>query len=659
MHDKKKLLLALVLGMEIPLAFAAPNVLDLSLEDLMNVVITSASKKAQTLAQTAAAAHVITAEDIHNSGASNIPEALRLAPGVQVSALGNNKWAVSIRGFTDRYSNKLLVLVDGRSVYSPLFSGVVWEALDVPLENIARIEVIRGTGAAIWGANAVNGVINIITRSSSDSQGKQLVLAAGTELQGYAYASTGWQMTPTTTASVFIKGHAYDGGKFASGIDAIDKREGTSARFAYEKVLDSGSLDIRAGITRSKTDEEVLMLSAPPASALVQSTQDMQTSHLQARWDNQINTTRRQSLNFFLEHSDYEHIILQERRTTADVEYQYQQLLGQRHDISFGAGFRFSGDEIEGSALIGILEKERDTSLYSAFVQDEITLQPERWHLSVGARLEHNSYTAYTLQPNFRLLWTPNANNSLWLALAQAVRTPSRIERGTTINLMVSPGVRPTIPPSLVQLVTNTLGNEDVDALDVGWRWQLSSVASLDVAGFYNEYDNLRGARMAPPRFVPPGYVVVETRTNNLNSAKVSGAEISLDWRVSPALRLQSSYSWLHANVKTADLPGMIVSGYQDAAPERMLNLRISYAFNSNIQWSTWLRNVSSIKVHNIDEFTTMDSKISWQVGSNMEIALIGQNLLQSSHAEFETTFIETTPVEVERGIYAKIDFKF
>ena len=243
--------------------------LDLSLEELMQVVVTSVTKKEQTLHKTAAAAFVIQAEDIRRSGASNIPEALRLAPGVQVSALGNNKWAVSIRGQADRFSNKLLVLVDGRSVYTPLFSGVQWEALDIPLENIARIEVIRGPGAAVWGANAVNGVINIITSSPSQNLGGKVALAAGSELRGYALARYGWNLDPDTAVQIHAKAHDYDVSQRVTGGKGADDWRNQSAGFKLESLKEAGSLQLQGGVYRSRAGDELTMISAPPANTLV------------------------------------------------------------------------------------------------------------------------------------------------------------------------------------------------------------------------------------------------------------------------------------------------------------------------------------------------------------------------------------------------------
>lgn len=635
---------------------APPDALDLSLEELMSVVVTSVSKKAQTLAETAAAVHVISAEDIRRSGATHIPEALRLAPGVQVSAIGGNKWAVSIRGFADRFSNKLLVLVDGRSVYTPLFSGVLWEALDVPLENIARIEVIRGPGASVWGANAVNGVINIITQAPFDSRGGRVTLAAGSELRGQGYARYGWSPDPDTAVALHVRAHDYDAARQTDGDKGVDDWQSQSAGFKAERLLERGSLRLQGGVSRTHAGDELTLISAPPASALVQTTEKVSAGHLMARWEDRAGDHRQDSLQFYLEHSDYKSVTLTERRVTADLEYQQRRRLGERHDLIWGLGYRHSGDEIGGSPLFTINQPEMETALYSLYAQDEITLQPERWRLSLGARLEHNDYTGLGLQPNLRLLWTPNERNSVWLSLARALRTPSRTERGAAVYVQADP-VGP--PPSLVQSVSGAQDDERLNALDLGWRWQINPVTSLDLAVFHYRYDQLRGSAATLMSMVAPGYLLIQTQPNNANSARVSGLEASLDWRPGQDWRLQAHYSWLNYRVHTAPLAGQATSDYADVSPSHQLSLRTSWDIDSRLRWDLWLRHVGRIDRYGIPAYTGLDTRLAWQAGKDLTLALVGQNLLDDAHPEFGTQFFVSTPSQVERNVFVQLDWKF
>lgn len=665
MNRKHHLIILFGLSLAVPVVHAEKtglDALDLSLEELMSVVVTSASKKSQTLAETAAAVYVISAEDIRRSGASNIPEVLRLAPGVQVSAIGNNKWAVSIRGFADRFSNKLLVLVDGRSVYTPLFSGVLWESLDVPLETIARIEVIRGPGASIWGANAVNGVINILTRSPFDTLGSQVAVAAGSELRAYGYARHGWSPDPDTAISLHAKAHDYATARRASGGEGVDDWQGQTAGFKLERLLERGSLHVQGGVSRARAGDELTLISISPTTALptdtvVQSTEEISNSHLLARWEGLNRAGSQDSLQFSLEHSDYRHVILTEHRVTADLEYQQRLRFGERQDLIWGLGYRYSTDRIVSSPLIQVGESERDTALYSAYAQDEITLLPERWRLSLGARLERNDYTGIVFQPNLRLLWTPDLENSVWLSLARAVRTPSRIERGGSTYIDVAlPGVP---PPNIVQLLSRALADEHVNALDLGWRLRFNASASLDLAAFHYQYEKLRGAVAAAPQVVPPGYLLIQTQENNANSAEISGLEASLDWRPSQDWRLQASYGWLSYKVRSAPFPNQLPSDYLDVSPTHQLSLRSSLDLSPRLRWDAWVRHVSRIKRYDTPAYTTLDMRLAWQPHKELEIALVGQNLLDSAHPEFGSTFILSAPSEVERGVYLKADWKF
>jgi iron complex outermembrane receptor protein len=630
----------------------ARDALDLSLEELMQVVVTSVSKKAQTLAQTAAAAYVIQAEDIRRSGVTSIPDALRLAPGVQVAAIGSNKWAVSIRGQADRFSNKLLVLVDGRSVYSPMFSGVVWESLDVPLENIERIEVIRGPGASIWGANAVNGVINIITRSAFDTRGGSAALTAGSELRGHGFARYGWIPDPDTAIQLHAKAHDTDAAEFAGGGGGVDDWQNRSAGFKLERLMGQDNFHLQGGLYSSRAGDELLMITTP-AIVPARHTQEMTGGHLLGRWEGGASEARKDSFQAYLEHSDYDHIILGELRTTLDLEYQQHRQLAAGHQMAWGLGYRHSRDKVRTSGLITLPDTQASTSLYSGFLQDEIALAPERWRLTLGARLEHNEYTGFEFQPNARLLWTPDGQTSAWISAARAIRTPARVERGGKVFLPLSAS-------SVLQLDNSLAREEKLDALDLGWRRQFGQALSLDLVGFCYRYDNLRDAAIiGAPIPQPGGYVFIPTINSNANKATARGIEASLDWRPAPDWRVQAAYSFLDAGVRLA--PGRLSSGYADTTPAHLLSLRASRDISSTLRWDAWLRHASRIRNGSffIPAYSTLDLRLAWQPGKDLELSLVGQNLLDSAHPEYGSGFILSTPSELQRGVYVKADWKF
>lgn len=655
--------LTLLLGAAWSAPAAGFDALNMDLEELMNVVVTSVAKKSQTLADTAAAVHVIRAEDIQRSGATNIPEALRLAPGVQVSAIGHNKWAVSIRGFADRFANQLLVLVDGRSVYTPLFSGVMWETLGLPLENVARIEVIRGPGASVWGSNAVNGVINIITRSPFDAQGSQVAVAAGSELKGHGYVRHGWSSDPDTAVAVHAKLHDVDASNSVGGGAGNDDWQQFDAGFKMERQLEKGRLHVQGGAARSLAGDAVAMKTEPPAAYLERGTQRVSNGHLMARWEGNGGNGRLDSLQAYLDNSDYQHVILVERRTTVDLEYQQHLKLGELNDLTWGLGYRYSTDHVDSSPLIRVTDRKRTTALYSLFAQNEITLQPERWRLSVGARLEHNDYTGFVFQPNLRLLWTPSSQTSAWASLARAVRTPARIERGGVAYMYADPvGVPPFVPPSVARLVSKQLGDEQLNALDFGWRHQLDRNTSIDLAAFYYRYSKLRGATLTAPQFLPPGYLLIESLGNNFNSARQHGIEASLDWRPSTEWRLQAHYSWLKSNVITPELPDQVLSDYTNVSPAHQFSLRSSLDLGHNWRWDVWLRRVSRIDkpvFGTIPAFTTLDMRLAWQARKGLDLSLVGQNLLDRAHPEYGSNFVQSSPSEIPRAVYLRADWKF
>jgi iron complex outermembrane recepter protein len=651
------LTLALASGMT-----QAQQPLNLSLEELMQVVVTSVSKKSQTMANTAAAAYVIQAEDIRRSGAKNIPEALRLAPGVQVSAIGNNKWAVSIRGQADRYSNKLLVLVDGRTVYTPLFSGVIWEALDIPLQNIDRIEILRGPGAAIWGANAVNGVINILTRSPYDMQGKAVSVSAGSELQGELQTNYGWQNGDNTAMQVYAKAHVYDEAQLRSGANAADDWQNQTVGFKLEHLLPTGKLAMQTVLTHSVSGEQITTFAVTPRpqSQVNNAEQMMNSGNFLLRWEEGVDTSHSQYLQFFTEYSDLTHPILQEQRVTSDLEYQYMWQLGQRQQVIMGAGYRNNRDEITNSNMVRLDDIDLSTDLFSFYLQDEITLQPEQWKLSVGARLEHNTFTKEELQPNARLLWTPDAANSFWLSYSTAVRTPSRIESGGTILIDILPPTRQSFGmPTVLRGSGAAEGVERLNAIDLGWRHQFNTALSVDIAAFDYDYDQLRSSKAPVVSVVaPPGYVLIDAILANTWSVAFQGWELAMDWRPRTSIRVQANYSHLENEVPTG-LQSARLGEITDTAPKEQYSLRSAFDLNDKWQLDLWLRRVSAISLHQVPAYNSLDLRVGWRPSPQLELSLVGQNLLQRSHYEFASQFIRLTRAEIERGAYLKVVWKF
>lgn len=666
MLSKKPLALLLSMVLVAPFAQAQstkPDNLDLSLEELMNLVVTSVSKKAQTLAETAAAVHVIKAEDIRRSGATNIPEALRLAPGVQVAAIGHNRWSVSIRGFNSRFSNKLLVLVDGRAIYSPAFSGVFWEHNDIPLDNIERIEVIRGPGGSLWGANAVNGIINIITYSAQSTQGGLLSAAVGDEVRANALARYGWALDDETHVRLHANTKSIDAAQAVAGGDGPDNWKSKQAGFRLDATRARDSYTLQGSISDYQAGDRVTAFSAaPPYATILNTDGNGQTAHLLGKWEHPTDTGSR-SIQAFVDHSDTDLGVARYSNNTFDLEY-LQQATGDTHDLVWGLGYRVSKDQIDATAHVLFADPRKTFNLYSAFIQDEITLVPKRWRLTLGSRFEHNDFTGFEAQPNIRLLWTPSQQDSVWAAASRAVRTPSRGERASTA--FVSPPKPPFVPLPLATVGNPNMDSEKLAALDLGWRRQWSPKLNTEVAAFYYRYAGLRGILPPGPTTLPlfsgfSPYLPLDL-TNTIG-ADSYGLELAVDWQPLSNWRLQANTSLFKIRARDA-LPGASGGEFLGAAPSHQVSLRSSLDITPHWQWDVWLRHVAKLDGSTpgfdaVPAYTSLDMRVAWKPQPKLEISLVGQNLLDAAHPEIVMTNIFSTPVRIERGVYLKADWKF
>ena len=654
-----------------------PSFFDLSLEQLMDVVVTSVSKREQLLSNTAAAVHVITAEDIRRSGATNLPQALRLAPGVHVAQFSNNRWSVSIRGFGGRYANKLLVLQDGRSLYTPLYSGVFWEFQDVPLETIERIEIVRGPGASIWGANAVNGVINIITRSAREAPGGQLAMSAGDSLRGSLFASRSLEVAPDTHLEVHAKSQYVTPSSALGDDKARDFWRTRQAGFRLDRKAGEDRFRLQGSVRNSAAGDELTQGTpgVDPAPRRYTSTAD--TAYVLGRWEHLDAKSTTHTLQSYFEHSDLDIGVVSGQRHILDVEYQQQRGLGSQHQVVWGAGWRYSEDRVRGSAPYTRINDERDrTNLFSLFAQDEITLVPERWTLTLGSRLEHHDYSDFTFQPNARLLFTPDTRHSLWASVARAARTPSRGERSIEVRLSAQaqqvqfPGAP---GPSSIHVIPDVTGStdfrtEELDALDLGWRTAWRRNFSTEIAAYHYRYDHLRaiarGRELRPSGIRDDVFYLPARLTNALNpaiSARTTGLELSADWHVTPNWRLQPSYSLMH--LRASQLAGP--AEFDDITPRRVFSLRSAFNPTTNLQWDVWLRHTSATNTffitpqQRIPAYWAVDMRLAWQPNKTLELALIGQNLFDSRHLEAVMEPLESPLTEVERSVYLRADFRF
>lgn len=641
--------------------------LDLSLEELLQTEVVTVSRKSQTVQSAAAAVFVITREDIERSGATSIPEALRLAPGLEVARIANNRWAITARGFNGRMANKLQVLMDGRSLYAPMFSGVLWETEDTLLEDIDRIEVIRGPGAAMWGANAVNGVINIITRKARDTQGTLLVAGGGSEERGFAGIRYGG-MTDSGHYRIWAKGFSRDAAVTPAGQRGNDDWHAGRVGFRSDWMLDaSDRLTVSGSAYRGPTDDRWRVADATVASGFVlrDIRQDNAGANLLVRYDFHRADTAEATLQAYINHSDIAlQGILHQRRQTLDLDFQHRSRGGQSHDLIWGLGYRHSRDDITTSVggMASIAPTNRDLQLFSAFVHDEIALLPETLRLMLGLRLEYNSFTGLEPQPNARLAWTPTPTQTVWTALSRAVRTPSRAEQDGQLDLFA----RPPVLFRNVPRPDRHLEAEVVTALELGYRHQFDNRLSMDVSAFVNDYDDLRSAQLDATLFPGP-YVLQTVIPNNQVKARAHGLELAVDWTPLPGWRLQPGYTLLrvHGTARSADpIDQMNARYFTTSAPRQQFSLRSSWSPDRRQNVDLWLRHVGSLgdasQIGNhIPAYNTLDLRYAWRPIQDLELSLTGQNLLQRRHAEYVADFLPAEPLQIQRGAYFKAKWQF
>jgi iron complex outermembrane recepter protein len=650
---------------------------DLSLDELLSLEVTSVSKKSQPISEAAAAVFVITSEDIRRSGVTTIPDALRMVPGVQVLQVDANKWAISARGFSGRFANKLLVLMDGRSLYTPLFTGVFWDVQDTLLEDIDRIEVIRGPGATLWGANAVNGVINIITKSAAATQGTLISAGVGDHERGFAGIRFGDRLGDLGHYRVYAKYFDRDGHRASgSGREAGDGWEQGRAGFRTDLAFPGGDrLTIQGDTYRGDSGETLASPTlTPPYLDIGDSHQDVSGFNLLTRWTHEVSDQDQFTLQAYYDQTRRDWEYLGEDRYTIDVDFDYRTQRFAGHDLLFGLGYRRTVDDIEPSR-VQMTPGSRGDDLFRAFVQDEIALVPDRWTLILGSKFEHNDYTGFEYQPNARLLWTPNAQHSYWASMTRSVRTPGRADRDARLLTTVIPPFTPEnpapVPIAVYAQADDDNGSEVLMAYEAGFKFQAGTDLAVDIAAFYNEYDDLRTniptSPFCEPAGTPPACLLDPTTENlafdahlgEAGSGRSHGLEVVADWRPEPRWRLQGAASYLDVDVDGKN--GASALDDTRRSPQYQVSLRLGFQPRPDLDLDLWGRHVGGFSASGvaIDAYTELDARVAWRPGPKTEIALVGRNLLDSSHPEFFSETIDIPLVEIERSVHLQLRLEF
>jgi iron complex outermembrane receptor protein len=640
---------------------------------LMEMEVTTVSRTESTVGESAAAVFVITAEMIRRSGATTIPELFRMVPGLNVARIDGNKWAINARGFNDRFANKLLVQIDGRTLYNVLFSGTYWDTVNYPLEDIERIEVIRGPGASVWGANAVNGVINIITKSSRDTQGGLGVAGGGTEERGFGTFRYGDQVKENVTSRVYgsyfnrdeqyaVAGNADDawwGGGAGARIDwnATD-RDLVTVQGDYART-EAGRRDTRPQIT---------------APFLFTNVEDEVTreGNLLGRWTRRLQDDSRWTLQAYWDRfeRDSGNEILISQYDIFDLDFQHQFAWNEGQQIVYGFGYRFVDssrrESFDDGFTFGFDDLTRRTHLFSFFLQDEITLVPDRLRVLLGSKLEHNDHSGFEVQPTTRLTWTPTRKQMVWCAVSRAVRTPSINEDNSRLTYLPFSGTS----TFLQSQPSPEMEAEDLLAYELGYRAQATDRFSFDLALFYNDYRNLRSTRTEAPMAGPGGTTLIPLFFDNELRGETVGIEPAVKWQLTDWWQLYAAYSYLQMQLHRSDDMPASVEAPEGQSPRQQLFLQSSWTLPAHIELDLMGRFVDRLSGFDptggpnandsVDRYVSFDVRVAWRPNHNLEVAVVGQNMLDDHHQEFGTNpFIRSPIVEIQRSIYGKITWRF
>ena len=643
---------------------------ELSLEQLLDIQVTSVSKQPEKLLDAAAAIQVITGDEIRRSGATSIPEALRLADNLNVAQQNSHDWAISARGFNANLANKLLVLVDGRAVYTPLYGGVLWNVQDTMLEDVDRIEVISGPGGTLWGANAVNGVINITTKGARATQGLYLEGGGGTSLRDFAGVRYGGTLAPNVFFRVYGNYFNRDGEVFGDGSDAGDTWHMGRGGFRIDaEATPDNTFTVQGDAYRGSEN-----LGAAGVEGL-------NGDNLLGRWSHLLADGSETTLQVYYDRTHlsqpyaafapgppsftgFPASALVDDLETYDVDFQHRFRAGG-HRLVWGVGYRFTRETDTNLSLVRFKPSRVDQSLFSTFVQDEIALR-EHLQLTLGTKLEHNDYTGVEVEPSLRLQWTPASKQMLWTAVSRAVRTPARFDR----NLNVVTGLVNAPPP--VQYPTDFLDgsenfvSEKVVAYEAGYRAQLGPKTIASLSLFYNDYSDLRSTTATPttPTYPVPFPVVF---ANNLEG-ETHGFELSANHQLTDWWRLHAGYTLLreHIRVRAGQVDATGATN-ETADPEQQWSLRSAMDLTHGWELDGALRWVDSLTINNsptsgpvtgtVPSYYEFDARLAWRPTPGLELALVGQNLLHDHHTEYG--FPSASREDIQRRVYGKISWHF
>ena len=663
--------------LSVPVYVEAADLGILSLDELLDLEVVSVAKVPEKVVDTPAAIQIITAEDLRRNNIQSIPEALRMVPGMHVYQIDANKWAVGARGFASKFANKMLVMIDGRTVYSPLFSGVFWDVQDTMIEDIERIEVIRGPGGTLWGANAVNGVMNIITKDSADTQGSLSVLRAETSESGEVSARYGGWLNGRTSYRIY--GKFFDRGNFdlATGEEGADGWHAGRGGFRMDmNVTASNKVTLQGDLYDGKSGESSTYITPfPPFDNQAEFDAPVSGGNILGRWTRTFSKDSELIFQTYYDHTERDEFFVDETIDTADFDLQHRLDIMNRLEILWGLGYRFTrGDTVGKEAIPGILSynmnpKVRKDNLFSGFLQGRLPFAGDQGEFTLGTKLEHNDYTDFEWQPSARLMWSVDGNHSVWAAISRSVRTPSRLERDADVNVGAF-----LLPPQQGGLLTfvRLMGNDSVESetiysYEVGYRGKLTNHLFFDLSLYYNKYNDLING-------LPTGAVILENspteshlvlpvQIDNGMDGETYGAEISCGWSVTEWWRLTSGYTWFQYNTfNEGDFQESRQGFNEDENAHHLISLVSYLDLPHNFELNSSLYYVSSLdgpEGLTIDPHISFDLNVGWHPTDNFTVSIGGRNLFNDAQQEFSDTMDGILATEIPRTFYGKITITY
>ncbi|MBN2292261.1 MAG: TonB-dependent receptor [Pirellulales bacterium] len=643
------------------------DLLDMDIEQLrktsvaapsFDVEVTSVTKQKSTVGRSAAAIFVITPEMIRRSGCTTIPDLLRMVPGMEVAQINSHSWAVSCRGYNGRFATSLLVLIDGRSVYSDFFGGTYWDVQDTLFEDIERIEVIRGPGGTLWGANAVDGVVNIITKKTQDTQGTLVTVGGGNwdkVIDAFRVGGTGgngfhWRIY----GKHFERGAEYEAG--GAHDDWRMGRGGFRLDWDLDKH-DTDKLTVLGNYYGGREGQDFLnSLPYPPYNENLIGDVGVSGANVLARWNHRIDSESDWKLQVYFDRAFRDESVGKIQMNTLDIDFQHCFPLSQRQKFIWGLDCRQVHDYLPtDSFFIKFSPQERTVNLFSGFLQDEITLVEDRLFFTLGTKLEQNSYSGFECQPSVRLLWSPDDTHAFWGAISKPVRTPSRVLEDSTINV----GPISAIPlPTFVRFMGNPdLKAESVMVYELGYRAQPTERFSWDVAGYYNRYENIIWGQTGTP-FGENSYLVVPFPMGNGWRYQSYGIEISGQWTVSERWRVSGWYNAMKLEMENVINPTETYLAPQNTACRNQVRLQSSWDIGHDWEFDVNFRYVDKLMTPSAPAYLTMDMRLGWSPNKNLEWALVGRNLLDNHHPESGYEGFGYTSDEVRRTVFTQLTWR-